>query len=225
MNPEQKQRVGYLVKFTGLNMGDFLAEDIDVFTPYNSTETGYGEVEVDSDEVKITCVGVLESFSWEGGVGDPLCLSSYISAENAEVLSAKTKSALDTTIISELAWWIVNFDEENKVWYEEAYPLDPTIAGGQLNAPGGQDVRMTVGTQAMKVAPNIDINVYNLYFEVIPAANSDLQLPLRHFDEDEVREELGRQDRLQRRSRNGLMRRGSRPRTADGPFWNPGART
>ena len=172
MNPEKKQRVGYLVKFTGLNMGDFLAEDVDVFTPYNSTETGYGEVEVDSDDVKITCVGVLESFFWNGGVGDPLCMSSYISAENAEVLSAKTKSALDTTIISELAWWIVNFDEENKVWYEEAYPLDPTIAGGQLNAPGGQDVRINVGTQAVKVAPNIDINVYNLYFEVIPAANS-----------------------------------------------------
>ncbi|MEO1338398.1 MAG: hypothetical protein AAFV29_22340 [Myxococcota bacterium] len=172
MNPEMKQRVGYLVKFNGLNMGEYLKEDIDVFTPYNSTETGYSEVEVDSDDVKVTCVGIMESFHWEGGVGDPVCISSYISAENAEVLSAKMKATLDTTIVSELAWWIVNFDEENKVWYEEAYPLDPSVASGQLNAPGGKEVRLNIGAQAVKIAPNIDINVYPFYFEAIPAANT-----------------------------------------------------
>lgn len=172
MDPEKKQRVGYLVKFSGLNMGEYLKADIDVFTPYNSSETGYGEVEVDSDETKVTVVGVMEDFSWGGGVGDPICISAYISSENAEVLSAKTKTTLDTTIISELAWWIVNFDEENKVWYEECYPLDPEIAGGQLNAPGGSDVRLVVSADATKIAPTVDLNVYNMYFEVIPAANT-----------------------------------------------------
>jgi len=43
---------------------------------------------------------------------------------------------------------------------------------GQINAPGGKDLRIAVSQEATKVAPNIDTNVYNLYFEVIPAANA-----------------------------------------------------
>lgn len=172
MDPSKKQRVGYLVQFEGLNMDDFLKQDVEVFTPYNNSETNYGDIEIDSDTGKATCVGVLDSFSWGGGVGDALCIGAYISSENAEVLKAKTKSTLDTTIVSDLAWWICNFDEENKVWYEEAYPLDPTAVKGQLNAPGGKDVRLSVAAEPTKVAPNIDINVYHMYFETIPAADS-----------------------------------------------------
>ena len=178
MNPQQKQRVGYLVHFEGLNMDDYLKQDIDVFTPYNNSEANYGEAELDNDTGKMTCVGVIDSFSFNGGVGDPICIGSYISSENAEVLKAKTKSTLDTTIISSLAWWIVNYDEENKVWYEEAFPLDPVTVNGQLNAPGGSDVRLSVAAEATKVAPNIDINVYHMYFEVIPAASGSFSM---HF--------------------------------------------
>lgn len=172
MNPERKQRVGYLIYFEGLNMGEYLKPDIDVYTPYNSSEANYGEVELDQDNNKITCVGVLDSFSWGGGVGDALGMSAYISAENAEVLSAKLKTTLDTNIVSQLAWWIVNFDEENKVWYEEAFPLEPTDVQGQINAPPGGEMRLHVASEATKVAPNIDVNVYNMYVEVIPAANA-----------------------------------------------------
>lgn len=172
MDPQKKQRVGYLVHFEGLNMDDFLKQDIEVFTPYNSSETNYGEVDVDADNTKVTVVGVLDSFYWGGGVGDPVVLSSYISAENAEVLSAKMKTTLDTNIVSNFAWWIVNFDEENKVWYEEAYPLDPETCSGQINAPGGKDMKISVASAATKVHPQVDVNVYNFYVEVIPAANS-----------------------------------------------------
>lgn len=172
MDPQKKQRVGYLLFFEGLNMGEYLKPDIDVFTPYNNSETSYGEVSVDTENSKITCVGVVDSFWFGGAVGDPICISTYISAENAEVIAAKMKTSLDTTIVSKFAWWICNFDEENKVWYEEAFPLDPTTVSGQLNAPGGTDIKLSVSSEATKIAPNVDVNVYNLYFEVIPAANS-----------------------------------------------------
>lgn len=172
MSPDRKQRVGYLVHFEGLNMGEFLKQDVEVFTPYNSSESNYSEVEVDQDNTKVTCVGTLDMFTWGGGVGDAICMSAYISAENAEVISSKLKTTLDTNIINKLSWWIVNFDEENKVWYEESFPLDPSTVKGQVNAPPGGDVRLTVSSQATKVSPNIDLNVYNLYFEVIPAADS-----------------------------------------------------
>jgi hypothetical protein len=33
-------------------------------------------------------------------------------------------------------------------------------------------VRLNVPTDPTKIAPNIDVNVYNVYFEVAPAANA-----------------------------------------------------
>ena len=177
MDPTKKQRVGYLVAFKGLNMGEFLKPDITVYTPYNSTGNDYAEVKID-DSKKTTVVGVIESFSFGGGVGDPICISAYISAENAENLKAKMKSTLTTTVVKELGWWIANFDEENKKWFEEAYPKEPTKVSGQLNAPGGKDIRLDIAHEPTKVAANIDVNVVSIYFEVVPAANSTFDL---HF--------------------------------------------
>ncbi len=171
MNPNKKQRVGYLTQFQGLDLGtDYLKQDIEVFTPYSGEAVSYGGIAPKDD--KVTCVGVIESFSWGGGVGDPVQISAYISSENAAIITAKLKTTLKTNKVTKLGWWICNFDEENKTWFEEAYPKDPADVGGQINAPGGQDLRIFVAEQPTKVAPNIDTNVYNITFEVIPAANS-----------------------------------------------------
>ena len=177
MDPNKNQRVGYLVHFEGLNMGEFLKQDIDVFTPYSNSETNYGGVTIDKEHGKATVVGVIENFSWGGGVGDPISISAYISAENAQVLQAKMKGTLDTNTIKKLAWWICDFDAETKVWYEAAYPKDPVNLQGQLNS-SGSEVRLMVAPEATRVAPNVQVNVYNLMFEVIPAANSTFML---HF--------------------------------------------
>jgi hypothetical protein len=173
MDPNKKQRVGYLVHFQGLNMNEYLKQDVEVFTPFTHAESPqYKEVTLDKEKGKVTCVGVIESLSYAGGVGDPLCISAYISAQNAEMLAGKMKTTLDTNVVKKLAWWICNFDEENKVWFEEAYPIDPTTVVGQINAPGGSDLRISVSQEPTKVASNIDTNVYNIYAEVIPAANA-----------------------------------------------------
>lgn len=180
MDPSKKQRVGYLLSFQGLDMGEFLKQDIEVFTPYSAGEATYGEASTvwQKDTGKMKTTGIIESISYAGGVGDPICVSAYISAENGETLKAKMKGTLKTTIVKKFAWWLVNFDEENKAWFEESYPKEPTSVAGQLNAPGGQDIRLTVADQPTKVASNIDINVYNIYFEIIPAANATYAL---HF--------------------------------------------
>lgn len=169
MDPTRKERVGYLVSFSGLDLGEFLKQDVEVFTPYNAGAPGYGNLQITDDKVKV--VGVIESFSWNGGVGDPVCISAYISSENALQIKAKMKTTLKTTSISKLAWWIANFDEETKEWFEEAFPMAPKEITGQLNAPGKSDIRLSVADEATKIAPNIDANVYNMYFEVVPAAN------------------------------------------------------
>jgi len=56
----------------------------------------------DKDTGKVTCVGVIENFSYAGGVGDPLCISAYISEQNAEVIAAKLKTTLDTNVVKKL---------------------------------------------------------------------------------------------------------------------------
>jgi hypothetical protein len=173
MDPSKKQRVGYLMFFEGMDMGEFLKPDIEVFTPFNSQEApAYGEVQLEGDDKKITCVGMIESFSFNGGVGDPLRISAYISSENANILQAKLKTTLSTNKVTKLGWWICNFDAENKVWFEEAYPKEPTTVVGQVNAPGGKDFRIAVAQDATRISPTLDTNVYNLYLEVIPAANA-----------------------------------------------------
>lgn len=174
MDPMKKQRVGYLLDFKGLGMTDRLAADLKVFTPYtHSAAPNYSAAKVAEDGT-ITCVGIVENFSFGGGVGDPLCLSVYISAENANVLQAKLKTTLSTNTVTSMAWWICNFDEENKAWFEESHPMGDKNEGkikGQINAPGGKDLRIAVAQEASKVASNIDVNVYNMYVEIIPAAD------------------------------------------------------
>ena len=171
MDPTKKPRLGYLVWFQGLNMVDFLKQDIKTSTQYK-TPTNYKGVTIDPTTGQLTSTGVIDSFSWAGGVSDPLCISAYISQENATILKNQMMGTLKTTTIKKLAWWICNFSLENKVWYEEAWPASALAVTGQLNAPGGKDVRLNLATDPTKIAQNIDVNVYNVYFEVVPAANA-----------------------------------------------------
>lgn len=65
---------------------------------------------------------------------------------------------------------------EQKKWFEEAHPANKNkIISGQLNAPGKSDIRLAIAAEAVKIAPNIDVNVYNVYLEVVPAANPTYQ--------------------------------------------------
>lgn len=191
MDPTRKQRCGYLVAFNGLGLNQEPAKDNDlfkirVFTPYNAASNEYSEVapeDLDGQKV-LDCVGVLESFSFGGGVGDPICISAYVSSEFANQLKAKQKASLETTIISKLAWWVVNYDVDDKSWFEEAYPKGSTdssdgIVMGQLNAAGGTDVRLSIAEQPTMISPNLDVQVFNIYFEVVPASDTTYALSFR----------------------------------------------
>jgi hypothetical protein len=184
MDATSKQRCGYLMAFNGLDLNEAPTADndnykINVFTPFNAAgDPGYSKASVtDTDGLKtMDCIGVIENLSFAGGVGDPICISAYVSSEFASQIAAKQKASLSTTSINELGWWVINHDDEEKGWYEEAYPKgmlggDEGFVRGQLNAPGGSDVRLSVANEGTKVSSTMDIVVYNLYFEVIPASD------------------------------------------------------
>jgi len=177
MDPTKKQRFGYVTALNGFGLAATLTQDITVYTPFNTgaapTYAGltYTAPTKDAPTGSAKVVAVIEHFSWGGGVGDPISISMYMSQENAKQIKALQQLTLKTTTIKSLGWWMANFDEETKQWFEQANPLTPATVTGQINAPGKADIRLHVANDAEKVAPNIDVNVYNVHIEVVPAAN------------------------------------------------------
>eukprot|EP00825_Cyclidium_porcatum_P007102 TRINITY_DN13553_c0_g1_i1.p2 TRINITY_DN13553_c0_g1~~TRINITY_DN13553_c0_g1_i1.p2 ORF type:complete len:228 (-),score=1.25 TRINITY_DN13553_c0_g1_i1:199-882(-) len=182
MDPIKKDRVGYLCALGATGDEIFLSEDIEAFAPYQlSVDTAkYAKLVTAqsagadaSEQLKtVKCVGVLESFSFSGTAGDPITFGAYISGPNASSLGLKMKSALKTLKVTQLGWWIVNYDSEKKIWFEECYPLGTGIVTAQINASAAADISLHVSDQATKVAANLDVNVYHIQFEVVPQGDA-----------------------------------------------------
>jgi hypothetical protein len=194
MDPSKKQRFGYVTALDGFGLSAALATDITVFTPYNTgaapTYAGisslYTAPSADAPIGACKVVAVVESFSWGGGVGDPISVSMYMSQENATQIKALQQLTLKTTTIKKFGWWIADYDEEVKKWFEQAFPLAPQEVTGQINAPGKNDIRLHVGSEPEKVAPNIDVNVYSVHIEIVPAANKSHTLHFANSDQKKV---------------------------------------
>lgn len=170
MDPIKKQRFGYLTDFDGIGLSTPLAQDLTVFTPYNAaTAPSYTRVVPANGQVK--CVGIIENISWDTSVGGPFSISCYMSQENSNLLKALKQMTLKTTGVKKIGWWCANFDETSKVWFEEHYPKAPVNPTGQINAVGKQDIRLHIADEGVKVATNIDTIVFNVYLELVPAAN------------------------------------------------------
>jgi hypothetical protein len=170
----RQERIGYLCSFRGPVE---LKPDITVFN-ITGQAPQYAGIASDRASGKIAAVAVIENFAFQGGPADPICISAYISPENAELLWSKLKDPLAMTAISACSWWIAGYDDSNKTWFEEAYPKRPTAISGQINAAGGKDPRVLLADQPTRVATIVDLSLYNLYFEVVPASNTGFDL---HF--------------------------------------------
>lgn len=191
MDPTKKQRLGYVTALNGLGLARPLASDITVYTPFNtgaaptySGLVGYTAPSAGVPTGSCKCIGVVEHFSWNGGVKDPISLSFYVSAENAAQLRALRLSAKNTAI-SELGWWIADYDQEVKKWFEAAFPKAPDRVSGKVNAPGKRDIRLHVVTDPEKVAPNIDVNVYRVHVEIVPTGTVQHTL---HFASSDLKQ-------------------------------------
>lgn len=171
MDPKEKHRVAYLYAFEGLGLTKALDLDIVVYAPYSGKDPTPTQVKPDGTTKAVTVVAVIENISWAGGVADPFSISCYMSSQNAHQLKALRTGTLTTTGIKSIGWWVGNYDEEKKEWYEEHFPLTGSkLVSCQLNAVGQKDIRLHVADEGTKVAQNIDAKVYNVYFEVVPAA-------------------------------------------------------
>jgi hypothetical protein len=87
------------------------------------------------------------------------------------------QSALQTTKIQGLAWWIADYDQEKKLWFEQAHPL-PLSGGVTGIITGKENPELDVDLTPVPVKDGIDVNVYKITMGVVPAANAQYNL---HF--------------------------------------------
>ncbi|HEY0756778.1 MAG TPA: hypothetical protein VGD98_22695 [Ktedonobacteraceae bacterium] len=180
MDPNEHKRIGYITALAGLGMSQPFPSDLQVSLPLNANTT-YTAIKTTvapgmSNVGEAKVVGVIEKFSWNGGVGDPIHVDFYVSQENAHQIKALQQQALKTTHISAFGWWIADYDQEIKVWFEQSFPQSgPTITG---IITGKENPALNVDLTPVVAKDGIDVNVYKISLGLVPAANTQYAL---HF--------------------------------------------
>ncbi|MEE2960772.1 MAG: hypothetical protein VYA34_08515 [Myxococcota bacterium] len=169
-NWSENKTVGYLPTLTILDYA--LEPDIVVYSPYKYDDTSAPDFSLTGDDdtgLKTgTVAAILDSYSWGGAAGDALRFSVYVSSANFNQLSAKKTDSVGTSDIANLNYWACQFDQEEADWFERCFPA--VALQGKINDQGGT-IQMTLASSPTQIAPNIKIDMYNMYFEVVPDAN------------------------------------------------------
>ena len=167
LNSGTKATVGYLLEFSGCG-GLSLAKDIEVWNPFDSQ----GPTVVSGERIK--CAGLLESFEFDGGEGDPIRMRIFVSKGNAADVRAKLARPLANTSLK-LAWYIIDFDGEQKLWYEASFLKSPKKAETNVDSSGGE-LQIFIANSATRINDVLDIGVYALDVQVVPADNKVTQI-------------------------------------------------
>jgi hypothetical protein len=183
MDPNEHKKYGYITAFNGVGLAAAFPKDLIVSVPFNSNTAPShldGYVAATETVPTPTCkvVGVIEHFVWNGGVGDSIDIDFYVSQENAVQIKTLQQSVLKTTTVNALQWWIADYDQERKLWFEAAYPLAPTIVTGIIT--GKETPNLDADLSPVVIKDGIDVNVYMIKIKVAPAANQAYQLQFQN---------------------------------------------
>ena len=164
--------IGYVTLLGGLGLGAPLRQDLMVSVPWNAggrpAFTGLRCVTSGASGLSSAVTGVIERFSWAGGAGDPISLVFYVSQQNATQIKAVQQSALRSTAVKQLAWWIGAYDQEARQWFEQAYPIHSSVAAV---VAGGAHPSLDVDLAPTSVKDGIDVNVCKIGLAVVPSPN------------------------------------------------------
>jgi hypothetical protein len=176
MDPNAHPRFGYITQLNGFGLAAKLTPDLIVGVPYNGATPAYKGLTVapavagGSGIPTATVVGVLEKFSWAGGVGDFMQFDFYVSQQSATLVKALQQMTLKNTKVTQLGWWIADYDQEAKQWFEQCYPLDASgFLTGQINNKDNPE--LNVDMAPVKAKDGIDVNVYKISMQIAPGAN------------------------------------------------------
>jgi hypothetical protein len=175
MNPNEHKRVGYVTSLAGFGMSG-LAQDLVVLVPFNGNSRPLFEgfqYQATGPATSAKVIGVLEKFTWAGGAGDAIKLDFYVSQENAFQIKSLQQTAMKSAKINSLAWWVGDYDQETKVWFEQCYPRSGPISGVLM---GGANPELNVDLTPVAAKDGIDVMVYKISLSVVPGANLSYQL-------------------------------------------------
>jgi hypothetical protein len=175
-DPNKPGRFGFVTELKG-PIG--FTQDLSVIVPSNVTPGAkpsgftYTTETVGGKPVRVAqVVGVIERLEWNGGVADPLRLEYYVSQANAQRVKLAQQGAPPVKVAG-LAWWIADFDQEAKVWFEQAFPINGPVTG---TIAGKSHLELGVDLNPVPVKDGIDGRGYKVALSVVPAANKRYSL-------------------------------------------------
>jgi hypothetical protein len=171
LNPNDHNRIGFITALGGFGMSAPLATDLLVTVPFSGgAQPTFSGLQYQSGSVmgSAKVAGVIEKFSWRGGAGDAIEIDFYVSQTNAMQIKALMQLALKMSSMKPLAWWIANYDQETKQWYEQAYPQGGSVSG---LIQGKANPELNVDLDPVPAQAGIDVMVYKISLAVVPAAN------------------------------------------------------
>lgn len=168
LSAHQKGTVGYLLFWSGCG-GLNLPKDIEVWNPHHGTP---GQTVVSG--AKVSCLGLIESFRFAGGEEDPIRITAYVSKDTAANVRAKLARPLTNTKVK-VQWYLVSYDDEAKNWYESVLIKDSAKANANIDTMKGQ-VQLFIDNAPTQVSETLDLRVYRLEFQIIPAAGATTNL-------------------------------------------------
>jgi len=176
--PNSDLRFGYITRLDGFGLAQPATPDLTVAVPY-SGQPRYSGITIKQPAAAgqpraASVVGVLESFSWPGGVGDPITVNFWCSQQNAAAVKTVQQAALKTTAVRALGWWIVNYDQASKQWFEQSYPVSAPTVAGVIAGKGNPE--LNVDLTGAPVGDGIDVMVYKVSLSVQPTANQQFVL-------------------------------------------------
>jgi len=184
-DPNQHTCVGWVLALQGFSLTSPIKfkNDITCWVPYNSPQLQYagatslGSLSGQTDKImgKMKVVGVIEQFSWNGGVGDPLVVDFWVSQWNAAQLKTAQQATLTSTRVQQFAWWIIDHDPEQKKWYEKSFPISPgPIITGHCVPKDNPDLDVNLLGESFK--DGIEAYGYKIHIQIGPAADCQYQL-------------------------------------------------
>ncbi|MEY4579211.1 MAG: hypothetical protein RL701_3914 [Pseudomonadota bacterium] len=167
LQPSLKATCGYLLDWSGCG-GLNLTRDIEIWNPYS----GPGQTVVTGSTIE--CIGLIESIGYDGAENDPIHIVCYLSKGMAANVRAKLARPLTNTKLK-LSWYVIDYDEERKQWYEAAYVKTPSTAQANIDSAGG-DLQVFIDNDGTRVSDSLDLNVFRFEFQVIPAEGKSAML-------------------------------------------------
>lgn len=157
--PASTGTIGYLLFWAGCG-GLALTKDIEVWNPFS----GPGQTVVSGPLIK--CVGLIESFRFDGEQDSPIRISAYVSKGTAANVRAKVAKPVTSTSV-QVAYYILSYDDENKQWFEAAFVKNKAKASASVDTTGGV-LQLFIDSQPTRVDDRLDLRVYKLEFQIAP---------------------------------------------------------